>query len=117
MLTNLELTTMREIINALLPDTCGIISYTYASDGAGGMVETASGTITASCRLDKQSGSEKTAAGELIPFTGWVLSLPYDTTITEQNRVTHGGYTYNVLSLNADASWKAVTRAMLERVP
>jgi hypothetical protein len=116
-LTNGELANMREVIASLMPDTCGIVSYTYASDGAGGMVETASGTATAICRLDKQKGTEKLTSGAITPFTGWVLSLPYDTTITEQNRVTHGGYTYNVLSVNTDASWLAVKRAMLERVP
>ena len=117
MLTSNELASMRDAINQLLPDTCGIISYAYASDGAGGQVETASGTATANCRLDKKQANKQLAAGEVIPFSGFMLSLPYNTTITELNRVTHGGYTYNVISVNNDISWVAVKRVMLERVP
>lgn len=117
MLTDAELASMREGINSLLPDTCGIITYVGTSDGQGGITYSASGTTTSSCRLDKKSGFEKDAAGALIPFSGWMLSLPYNTVINEQNKVTHGGYTYNVLSVNTDASWIAVKRAVLERVP
>lgn len=116
-LTSGELSNMREVIQSLMPDTCGIVSYSETSDGSGGIVSTASGTVSAACRLDKQSGTEKNAAGALIPFTGWVMSLPYDVTVTEANKITHGGYTYNVLSVNTDASWLAVKRAILERQP
>lgn len=116
-LTDAELTAMREAINDLMPDTCSILTITGTSDGAGGYTYAASGTATASCRLDLKTGTEKDASGALVPFSSWILSLPYDTTITEQNQVVHGGYTYNVINVNTDASWIGVKRARLERVP
>jgi hypothetical protein len=111
------LTAMRTAINRLLPDTCNLLTVTRSVDAGGGFVEswgTASANVA--CRLDKMSGSEQLAGGALLPFTGWMLSLPYDTTITEAYRVEHGGYTYAVESVNNDSSWQAVKRAQVKRV-
>jgi hypothetical protein len=116
-LTSTELSIMRAAISDMLPDTCSIISGANSSDGQGGVSWAASGTVTAACRLDLVMGNEQNAAGAVQPFTRWVMTLPYDTAIVNTNKITHGGYTYNVVGgINTDSSWIACKRVLLERV-
>lgn len=117
-LTADELAEMRDAIEDLLPDTCDILSVTRTSNGEGGFTETW-GTVSASvaCRLDAISGTDHLSAGAIQPFTRWMLTVPYDTVINNTYRVSHGGYTYNVVGgVNTDTSWIASKRAVLERV-
>lgn len=114
-----ELSQMRTSIEELtLPDTCAVLSLTRTSDGQGGWTE-AWGTAYASvaCRLDAMGGREAVNAASVRPFSQWMLTVPHDTVATAQSRIEHGGYTYNVITLNADASWLACLRLVLERVP
>jgi head-tail adaptor len=120
MLSNSELEYMREAIGQLLPDTCNILTVTNTPNGFGGMTQTW-GTASASvaCRLDivnRGQDAESIQASGIRAYQEVMLSLPYDTTITTSQRVEHGGYTYNVHSVNTDQSWIAVKRAVLERV-
>ena len=117
MLSNDELTDMRSTIqDYLLPDTCNILSLTSTSDGAGGFTDTW-GTATASlaCRLDRQGGRYTDMDGGVQTYKKLVLSLPYNATITEANRVEHGTNTYQVVSVN-EGSWLAVKRAEVEKI-
>jgi hypothetical protein len=118
MLTTSELDQIRADIETLLPDTCDILSLTRTSDNAGGWSE-AWGTATASvsCRFDFRNGRENVDNAELTPYSGAVLSLPYDTTITTENRVYFSSVTYAVTSVNVNQSKIGVKRATLERVP
>ena len=113
------LAAMRSAIADLLPDTCNILSVTRTPDGQGGVTEswgTAYGTV--SCRVDMpqnlMAGRENLVGGALQPFTSYILSLPYDTTITTNNRVEHSGATYAVISVNTEQSWMAVKRVTME---
>ena len=112
------LSAMRSAIAELLPDTCSIISVTLTPDGMGGQIETY-GTATANCRLDvvtDKAYSQTQVGAGLKNFISTILSVPYDTTITEDNRVIHGGITYAVVApVNSDQSWIAVKRVQLER--
>lgn len=124
MLTSAELARMQDDLEAAtLPDTCNILSLTRTSDGEGGWSESW-GTATASvkCRLDSlasrgliSAAAEQVQAASLKPYNAWILTLPHDTTITEQNRVEVGSTTYNVISVDAGKSWEANVRAMLEK--
>jgi len=114
-LSNAELAGMREAINQLMPQSCDILSVTLTPDGQGGNTE-AWGTASASvsCRLDVTTGMEQIAGGGLQPFTRSVLSLPYDTTITQDNRIKIGSNTYAVKTVNIDQAWIGVKRCELE---
>lgn len=114
-LTSAELTGMRDAIEQLFPQTCNIITVTLTPDGMGGNTESL-GTTTASCRLDVESGMEQVVGGALQPYTRSMLSLPYDTTIDEANRIEIGSNTYAVKSVNTDQGWIAVRRCELEAV-
>ncbi len=111
------LSAMREAISELLPDSCNILSLTSTSDGAGGYSE-AWGTVTAvSCRLDVKEMRDIVSGGAVQSYIKTMLSVPYDTSITEVNRVEHGGVTYAVVAPpNSDQSWIAVKRVELELV-
>ena len=120
MLDDKDLAYMRECLEEFLPDTCTILSPTETPDGMGG-VDATWGTSSANvaCRLDHKktlSQDEIVTGASLRPFTSYILSVPYDTTITTDYRVVHSSITYNVVTVNTDQSWKSVTRCTLERV-
>jgi len=111
------LAAMREAIAELLPDTCSVLSKTSTPDGMGGQTTTWGTLSTVACRVDIQQGREQVAGGGVQAYVRTVLSLPYDTTITEAHRVYHGGVTYAVIEPpNTDQSWIAVKRVELEKV-
>lgn len=116
-LTNNELIAMRRAINDLLPGTCNILSLTRTSDGQGGWTE-AWGTATTgvSCRLDNVTKREQLSGAAVQHFTGWVLTVPYDTTITQSQRVEIGSTQYNVRGIDSGKSWTASLRLDVEAV-
>ena len=116
-LSNGALNLARDILETALPDTCNILSVSLASDGQGGQVETW-GTATASvaCRLDPERGRELQAGGAVQSFNTYVLTMPYDTTVTSANRIEHGSYTYSIHSVDYDKSWPIDIRCQLERI-
>ena len=121
-LTTAELAEIRSAINELMPDTCTLLTRTNTSDGEGGFTE-AWGTASANvpCRLDSKlgvietKGQERLTAGAVNYFHTYVLTLPYNTTITEQYRVLMDGEYYQVKSVDYDKSWIASVRAFVER--
>lgn len=115
-LTTTELAIMRDTIELLMPDTCNIVTITNVPDGEGGSTPTrgTSGT-SIPCRLDVTQGREQVTGGAVQPYIAYKLSLPYDTTVDEQNIIEHGGVDYYVKSVNLSQSWKAVVRVDLER--
>lgn len=112
-----ELASMREEILLTLPDTCTVLSVTYTADGMGGHTSTW-GTVTANvrCRLDGVRGGEQVQGAAVRPYYAYLLTVPYDASLTAANRVIHNGATYAVTSVDADKSWSIVKRAYVERV-
>ena len=116
MITGAQLSYMRAKVEGLLPDTGYVLSLAYTNDGYGGVVEAwgTAGTIT--CRVDPVRGSEALAGGAIQPHHAFVLTAPYDTTLTTTNRVKVGDETYSVLSVDSDKSDAVSLRASLERL-
>ena len=121
-LTDAELASIRADVADLMPDTCIIITVTNTPDTMGGYTQgtaaAAGGTVN--CRLDAKiintlRASESKAAGGIQPFHQFILTVPYDTTISTENQVQKGSEVYNVISVDADKSWKGAVRVMLER--
>ena len=120
MITADELTQMRSDVQDLMPDTCNLLTVTDVPDGYGGVTSTW-GTASASvkCRIDNASNTtygEQMVANGVQPFSRWILSVPYGTTMTEAMRVQVGSDTYNVTMVDVDKSWPVVERAVLEAV-
>ena len=117
MLSAADLSFMRDSTELLMPDSCNILSLTSTSDGAGGQSESWGTVTTVSCRLDVKDMRDIVSGGAVQSYIKTMLSVPYDTSITEVNRVEHGGITYAVVApTNSDQSWIAVKRVELERV-
>src|SRR5512145_2650721 len=115
-LTASELTGMRDAIELLLPDTCNICTLTNSPDGEGGVtVSRATAGTSIACRLDVITGNEQVTGGAIQPYISYKMSLPYDTTIAEENIIEHSGVDYHVKSVNQSQSWIAVRRVDLER--
>jgi hypothetical protein len=111
---------MRAEIEAVaLPDTCSILALTRTADGQGNFTEawgTAVGGTAVPCRLDNKGGGRTPVAAAQRDYSDWVLTVAHDVALTTDNRVVHGGETYNVLSVNDDGSWPLILRATLGRV-
>ena len=115
-LSSADLAAMRDDIGELLPDSCCILTVTRTPDGQGGSSESWAAGGDIDCRLDMIQGSEPLSGGALQPFTRYILSLPWNTTVTNANRVLHSGVTYSIQSVNNNQSWIGVRRCMLEVV-
>ncbi len=116
-LTATELSQMRDTIELLLPDVANICTITNVPDGEGGSTQTRGTSGTAiPCRLDVVQGREQVTGGAIQPYISYMLSLPYDTTVAEENIIEHGGIDYHVKSVNQNQSWVAVRRVELEVV-
>jgi len=107
-----ELAAMRTAIEELLPDTCDIITVTNTVDDYGSYTTGTSLAGTAACRLDPIKGEEVTAGGVVMPFFRYVLTLPYDTTITTENQVEIDSDVYNVRSIDDNKSWTGSVRVI-----
>jgi len=105
-----------DIEAAVLPDTCIIYSVANTDDGEGGYSESYTAVGTVDCRMDYKSGQEVKVSGAVQAFTGWMLTVPYDTTITAANRVTHGGHTYSIQAVSDTGSWIVCKRAQCQRI-
>ena len=117
LLTADEIANMRaEVGNVALPDVCNILTLTQTADGQGGFTDTwGTTTIGVACRLNKITVRELVSGAALQPFSRWILTLPYDTAITEQNRVEVGTISYNVIGLDNRKSWNLCIRVELEK--
>lgn len=111
-----ELSAIRDAIeDELLPDTCTILSVTEVNNGMGGITETwGTASTNVACRLDMKQGREQVIGDGLKPYTMYMLSLPYDTVISSNNRILHNGITFAVIAPNNSQSWIGVKRVDLE---
>jgi len=120
-----EITRIQDDIEAIaLPDTCNILSLTQVSDGAGGFTDTW-GTVSSSiaCRLDLFNsrgagliGMESSKGGALNPFSTWILTVPYGTSISTDNRIECNSENFNVVEVDSGRSWGVNVRATLEKI-
>lgn len=117
-LTSAEIASMRaDLEDTVLPDTCDILSVTRTSDGQGGWTDAwATATEDVACRIDFRGGVESIAGAAVQPFSGYVLTVPHDTTLTTAHRIYHGTIYYNVIEVDNSHSWQLFLRARLEKV-
>lgn len=116
MLTADELEWMRETAGEALPSTCIVMGTAWVSDGMGGGTVTWNAVGTVACRLEAQSGDERVSGDRKTVFARYRLTMPYDTEVTEQDKVQVDGVTYRVLFVDTGKSWPVVKRLDVERV-
>lgn len=121
-LTTAQLNEIISAVSELMPDTCTLGTLVPTSDGEGGF-SNARGTVSTNvpCRLDSKvssieiKGVERVAAGQIMPFHTYVLTLPGTATIDESYWVLKGTDYYQVRSVDANKSWPACKRVFVER--
>ena len=106
----------------LLPDTCTLGTTIWTSDGEAGHSKSRGTVVTdVPCRLDSKvssieiKGIEKLAAGQIMPFHTYILTLPGTAVIDESYWVLKGSDYYQVRSVDTNKSWRASRRAFVER--
>ena len=115
--TAAQLAYMRATVNALLPDTGYVLTNVgQTPDGYGGWADVwgTAGTIT--CRVAPLRGFEALTGGAIQPFHGFRLTAPYDTVLSEAQRVKVGDVSYAVKSVDNGKSDAVSLRADLERL-
>ena len=109
-----DLSWMREEVEKTLPDTCNILSVTRTSNGRGGYTETW-GTATANveCRIDAivRADSDSVVGASERVYNRYVVTLPHDTTISQENRLEVNSYTLAIESIDSPKSEAACLRA------
>lgn len=93
-----ELSSMRHTSDVYLAGTAVIQAATRTSDGQGGetWAYAASGTVAARLAPEGLRGGENTVGGRVAEVSPWILTVPFDTTIDEDDRVVFAAVTYEV---------------------
>ena len=107
---------MRGVLNQTLPGTAVIYSRSYTSDSGGGgtLGWTAAGTVSA--RLAPLTASEQVTGDRLAPEANWVLTLPANTSISEDSRVVVNGGTFEVETVRGPRSYELSRRVEVSKV-
>ena len=113
LLSTSDVTWMQDIQGRALPGTIVIESKTLTTDGMGGYSEAwaAVGTVDGRImqRVARQSG-ETLGGAQVSSVTQWFATMPSGTTVTAANRLKFESRTYEIISVNNDASWQTATR-------
>lgn len=119
-LTTAELTDMRVTVLDLMPDTCTIQSMSTTKNSIGEAVHSYSNRGTSiQCRLDPLKGHKEEYGmfgGVLQTEGNFVLTVPYDQTVTTTDRVIVDGTTFEVVFVDPEKSWNVSVRAVLKEI-
>lgn len=103
-----DISAMRSIASQALWGTAVIQTEGFTDDGGGGGTSgwTASGTVSA--RLAPMTGSEREIADRIASDATSLVTLPAETEVTVNDRLSIDGRTYNVLAVRERT--KEITR-------
>ena len=102
-----------------MPDLCDIYTVSRSADAQGGYSETyaLTGANTGiRCRLGELSGKEAQVASRMDVVADYVLTLPYDQTVTEDMRIKHDSQDYSIAFVNAQRSHDTARRCLVRRL-
>lgn len=117
MLTASDLTCMRDSVEQTLPGTVTISRATGSSDGMGGQTQAWAAVGTVSARVAPMgSGDEDILGAVLRGRTGWMVTLPEGTDVTERDRVVYAGQTFEVLRTSSPMSYETCVRVQCVEV-
>ena len=101
-----------------LPDTCTILRTVTVSDGRGGTTQTESTIATVRCSLDVSgmSGQEYVAGSVENVNLPYVVTLPYGTDVTEQDRIGVGDRRFAVETVRSGGGYEIAVEAACREV-
>lgn len=100
---------MRATAGSALPGTAVIQVGSFSSDGGGGGSYGWSAQGTVSCRIAPIRADEREIADRISSDADYIVTLPFDTTLTTDSRLVIDGDTYNVAAIR-ERSWHLSTR-------
>ena len=109
------------ILQNLLEDNCKIYSTIRTNDGSGGYTETKgsyktyNGLENIPCRLNQINARPQDMNDylqEMTPAT-YYIDLPTDFPLAPDDKIEHGGLTYDIRTMLDDSTWRATKRAYL----
>jgi SPP1 family predicted phage head-tail adaptor len=102
---------MRNAVATTLPGTVIISRSTQGSDGMGGVTDTWANVGTVAARVSPAgAGIEMIAGGEFVAATGWVITVPVGTSVTERDRIIYDGQTYEITRTSTPRSYATCIR-------
>ena len=116
-LSALELSQLQGDADDYMPDTCVIHDPTVTVDTMGGQSMSWAAAATVPCRLAPIRGLGEVINGaQITSVTSWVLTITHDRAIDATQRVTTGGDTYQVESVEDQHSNRTARRVYLTRL-
>ncbi len=111
MLTSAELTALQSVQELTMTDTATIFRYATVSDGAGGTTETVT-TSSVACRLAPSNNAAlaQLYAGRIDEGILWYIYLPTDTDVQEEDRITIGLNSFDILGKRAPYTLETAIR-------
>lgn len=112
MLTAAELAALRAVQAEALPDECSVMRATETETADGGVSHSRAAVATVACRLGAlgRSGEERVIAERLSAVTGYVVTLPAETDVRAEDRLTIGARTFEVAAVLATGAWETARR-------
>jgi SPP1 family predicted phage head-tail adaptor len=110
-----ELASIRGVAYEALPDRVYVQTATLVSDGGGDYTRTWANARRVHARIARASSNESEAImrDAVIDAPVWVVSLPYDETITTHDRIlTDDGRIFEVVSVDRARSYQLHVRAL-----
>lgn len=112
-----DLAKIRAEQNRLMPDTVYIQRLTRASDGAGGWAETWQTAATTKGRItpNQRQAGEVVQGGAVTAYGEYMITLPYDTDLQQDDRLQLSGTQYEVKAI-LERSEKTALRVLVNKV-
>ena len=116
-LTSAELTAMRAVQSAALPDSCTIQRPTYTTTDAGGSRPSGYKTIaTVACAVSILSReSERVVLGAYSDGPQYLFVLPYGTSYLMTDVILYGSDRYSILGKLGGGAWDTALRLVAVR--
>ena len=114
MIPSSELALLGADLTGVLADSCAVVRVTRTQTDSGGWTETTTALPTQPCRIGPLGGRERIAGGKIAEESDLVMTLKYDADVRSDDRITHGGKTYEVVSID-DRTDRLVRRVYLRR--
>jgi head-tail adaptor len=100
-----------------LPDTVNIHRRTLDSDKQGGFTESWPMVYeNVPARLTFASASESITTGREDVGIQFALTVAYDQSVEQSDRISHGSNTFEVVSVTGPRSWDTVKRCQIRQV-
>ena len=117
LLQGLDLDYMRVEAVRAMPDNVTVQRKTLVSDKQGGFTEGWSDVYqNIQGRVSVTGGAESLAAGRQDVRIDATLTVAYDQSIEQSDKVVHGGETYEIVSVDSGKTWALARRCQMRRL-